>query len=390
MLRYTMVVLAGILAFALVGGEAPAQGAAPGRTLVAAKTANVRAEPGTSAAVLGRIAAGATVKVTGQTTAGGATWYKVVLPTGKEGYVLGELLAEKGPTAAPRSVSRDPAVAKAQAALTTKDYAAAERLARPLAEAGNAEAQYLLGTLYVEGRGVAESAEQALAWWRKAAAQGNADAEAALGFMYAEGRGVPQNYDEAVKWWRQAAGRKNAAAQRNLGVMYAEGVGVPQNDKEALKWFTLAAEQGHVEAQTDLGFMYSEGRGTPRDFAKAAEWFRRAAEAGDPEAQYNLGVAYTAGSGVRRDFAQAADWFQRAAKQGHGDAPAHLGGFYARGLGVQKDLVAAHLWLTLAVARSDRPDVRKMAAERLASLEQEMSAEELEAARKTARELQQK
>ena len=84
----------------------------------------------------------------------------------------------------------------------------------------------------------------ALHEWRPLAEQGDADAQYNLGVMYENGRGVPQNDAEAVKWYRKAAEQGLASAQNNLGLMYANGRGVPQNDAEAVKWYRKAAEQG--------------------------------------------------------------------------------------------------------------------------------------------------
>jgi uncharacterized protein len=44
----------------------------------------------------------------------------------------------------------------------------------------------------------------ALQEWRPLAEQGNADAQFNLGVMYSKGRGVPQDYVEAVNWYRRA------------------------------------------------------------------------------------------------------------------------------------------------------------------------------------------
>ena len=88
------------------------------------------------------------------------------------------------------------------------DYATALRLARQLADRGDAAAQYNLGV------------------------------------MYAKGHGVSQNYGEALKWFHLAADQEYASAQYYLGIMYGNGQGVPQNDAEALKWLRLAADQG--------------------------------------------------------------------------------------------------------------------------------------------------
>lgn len=49
-----------------------------------------------------------------------------------------------------------------------------------LAEQGNAAAMYIVGTMYEEGSGVDQNDEQAVAWYRKAAARGNREAEAKL------------------------------------------------------------------------------------------------------------------------------------------------------------------------------------------------------------------
>ena len=43
--------------------------------------------------------------------------------------------------------------------------------------------------------------------------QGDADAQFNLGFMYDNGRGVAQNDAEAVRWYRKAAEQGDAGAQ---------------------------------------------------------------------------------------------------------------------------------------------------------------------------------
>jgi hypothetical protein len=52
---------------------------------------------------------------------------------------------------------------------------------------------------------------------------------------------VPQDYQEAVKWYRLAAAEENQFAQINLGVMYTNGTGVQQDFVRAHMWFSLAA-----------------------------------------------------------------------------------------------------------------------------------------------------
>ena len=84
----------------------------------------------------------------------------------------------------------------------------------------------------------------ALAEWTPLAEQGNAQAQYNLGLMYRNGRGVPENDKTAVKWYTLAAEQGDADAQYNLALKYDNGEGVPENDKTAVKCYTLAAEQG--------------------------------------------------------------------------------------------------------------------------------------------------
>ena len=49
------------------------------------------------------------------------------------------------------------------------------------------------------------------------AAQGNAEAQYSLGVLYANGRGVPQDYVQARQWWEQAAAQGHREAPFNLG-----------------------------------------------------------------------------------------------------------------------------------------------------------------------------
>ena len=194
-------------------------------------------------------------------------------------------------------------------------------------------------------------AAQALADLRARAEAGDAEAQFILGGMYVTGVGVPQDDVEAVAWYHRAAEQRHARAQYNLGVIYAEGRGVPQDAAAAVAWYRRAAEQGDARAQSNLGAMYAEGRGVPQDAAEAVAWYRRAAEQGNAAAQSNLGGMYDHGLGVPQDAAEAVAWCRRAAERGHTRAQYNLGGMYAEGLGVPPDAVEALMWLTIAAAR---------------------------------------
>ena len=66
----------------------------------------------------------------------------------------------------------------ADAAIKRRDYAAAVRLIRPLAEQGNANAQYNLGVFYDNGLRVPQDTVRAYMWFNLSAAQGREGAAA--------------------------------------------------------------------------------------------------------------------------------------------------------------------------------------------------------------------
>ena len=66
----------------------------------------------------------------------------------------------------------------ADVALKRRDYATALRLIRPLAEQGDANAQYNLGVFYDNGLGVPQDKVRAYMWFTLSAAQGREGAAA--------------------------------------------------------------------------------------------------------------------------------------------------------------------------------------------------------------------
>lgn len=120
------------------------------------------------------------------------------------------------------------------------DYKTAYRLIKPLAEQGIPEAQFDLGAMYDNGKGVSQDYAEAAKWYRKAAEVGNAPAQTNLGMMYEDGRGIPQDYTEAARWYRKAADQGWPTGQGFLGVLYIFGTGVPKDHVMAHMWISLA------------------------------------------------------------------------------------------------------------------------------------------------------
>lgn len=139
--------------------------------------------------------------------------------------------------------------AEGATAYNNKNYALALKEIAPLAKAGNADAQHLLGLMYYMGRGVPQDYKQALAWHRKAALQGKADAQYVVGAMYYTGNAVIQDHKQAVAWFRKAAEQGHADAQQVMGLMYRYHMGgMPQDNVIAYMLWNLAAAKGSATA----------------------------------------------------------------------------------------------------------------------------------------------
>ena len=89
--------------------------------------------------------------------------------------------------------------------------------------------------------------------WRALAEAGDAEAQTALASLYVSGQGTPANPAQAVHWYRRAAEQGDAVAQQNLGDLYGRGVGVGRDLVSAYVWLALAADQGRRWAERRRG-----------------------------------------------------------------------------------------------------------------------------------------
>jgi TPR repeat protein len=168
-------------------------------------------------------------------------------------------------------------------ALRRNDFATAAKELRPLAERGDAEAQYRIGRMYEYGKGYPQDTALGITWFNKAASQNHAAAQTELGVIYATGDGVKQDDAQAVAWFQKAAPLGNATAQYNLGLLYAKGAGIKLDNAQAIAWFRKAAAQGLAVAQFKLGVAYENGEGVAKDPVLAYASYAIAARDGNKD-----------------------------------------------------------------------------------------------------------
>lgn len=128
------------------------------------------------------------------------------------------------------------------------DYAAAVTIWRPLAEAGDADAQFNLGQSYRLGRGVAINLAGAKTWFERAADKGHVDAQTTLGLMLFQTGDQP----EGLKWLGKAAEQGEARALLIYGTALVNGDTVTQDPVLGYAYVSRAAAQGLAPAKDTL------------------------------------------------------------------------------------------------------------------------------------------
>ncbi len=161
---------------------------------------------------------------------------------------------------------------------------------REAAALGNANAQFVIATRYLNGEKVMQDYEKAAYWYGKAAVQGSAPAQYRVATMYERGRGVAKDLKAALGWYERAASLGNVKSMHNAAVL-ASGNEMGQPDyKRAYKWFSLGAAHGLKDSQFNLAVLLERGLGTEANKADAWFWYSVAAQQNDVDAKKRAGV----------------------------------------------------------------------------------------------------
>ena len=132
---------------------------------------------------------------------------------------------------------------EARAGFKPAAIATARSWCQKAAAQGEPGALNRLGEMYRRGDGVEydpaqaeECFRKAVEQYRKAAEEGEKEAQFGLGFMLTNGKGVVENQVEAAEWFRKAAENGHTGAMDALALMYFYGNGVPQDVKMGREW----------------------------------------------------------------------------------------------------------------------------------------------------------
>ena len=263
-----------------------------------------------------------------------------------------------------------------------KDAPRAITYLRRAAQAGNAEAQMVLGTAYFQGDGVPMDIDEAQLWLLRADAAGDKFASQTLArIAFADTPSHPADMPAFQRW-----AARSLLLNPQSGSYYLMGVVETQNGNEvkARSWFKREADEldnvayappgsrwdvGYVRADLQLGLMEWDGRGGPVDNASGRRHLETAAALaakkpglGNREALFALGNAYLLGlHGLPVDLPQAFKLLEAAAYKDHAEAQYKVAYLFRDGKGTPPDSQLSVRWMLKAAANGDKLAEAEMA-----------------------------
>jgi uncharacterized protein len=193
---------------------------------------------------------------------------------------------------------------------------------------------------------------------QQAASKGHADAQYMLGMLRLEGRGIEACEERAIYWFERAAFEGNQLALLQLGITsYGRG---KEGREKSFRIFESLARQSLPEAQFRLGILYFTGEVSRIDFERSRQLLTQASQAGHSKAQFSLYLLEKLLLGIDSEKSDGVAWLKESAKQGYAPAQHALSHLYMNGF--LKGEWHYHYWLSLAAKKGFKPAMREAAS----------------------------
>tara|TARA_R100001369_G_scaffold46972_2_gene73406 strand:- start:3610 stop:5394 length:1785 start_codon:yes stop_codon:yes gene_type:complete len=213
-------------------------------------------------------------------------------------------------------MSVEESVEKGALYIQNEEYSKAFELLSKAAESKNAQAQHLLGDLYLSGRGVDKDARKALNWYITAAQQGYVEAQYMAATCYYEGYGVFKNMKNARFWFNKAVEGNHPKAAEGLAKLEADENAKKSTPTPVVKTETRETDVETIAKQVIKGDSYFN----QRMYSDAFEMYLTPANKGNAYAQERIGWLYYKGKGIRKNKNLAVEWWKKSARQGNVNA----------------------------------------------------------------------
>ncbi len=196
---------------------------------------------------------------------------------------------------------------------------------------------------------------RALKFFRRASDEGNIVADWYLGHMYRQGRGVPRDDAAAFTYYARVADHYDP------------------DERESNRLRIVVDAMVRIADYQRTGAVNAGMTANPQAAARA--YIKIATTYGHPAALYALGVMNIKGEGIKKNPQQGLKWLIAAARKRHAPAEAYLGELYWDGKLVRADRTRAVMWYVLA-RQSARPEENPDIFDRALQLEANVSEDE--------------
>lgn len=216
------------------------------------------------------------------------------------------------------------------------DYSKAQYWYQKAIEQNYPTGYYLLGRMYLAGRGVEEDEKKALVLIGKAAEMGNRSAQMDMGRFFSKESSIGPFDEEKAIYWYEKAGTKEAYVK--LAQLYRSPFSPHYSSEKAIEAYQKAVELGGSEEILSLGrYLHLLGRNE-----EALKWYHKAFE-GDVK---NTWITCEAAEICEKTgkIGEAFRWYLIGAELGDFKSMLKVALSYENGIGVSQDLAQAELW----------------------------------------------
>jgi SEL1 protein len=138
-----------------------------------------------------------------------------------------------------------------------------------------------IGRMYLRGDGLEQNFDRAKFWFDRGMTFGDAQSQYGLGLMLLNGYGVAKNVARAAELFKVAADQDYSPAQVQIGALYLDQ-GNADDLGNANHYFELAARYGNFEAIYYLAEMNMAGVGREKSCTNAASYYKIVGEKAEP------------------------------------------------------------------------------------------------------------
>lgn len=206
--------------------------------------------------------------------------FKVITPYSKELGLVPDYMAFE-PISTDWLTDKSPEIVRGLEAYNRKDFEDAYRIWLPLAEAGNAEAQFRVGFLFNLGEGVDQDFAESKYWYELSSVQNHRGAIVGLGNIHINGIFGDKNRKYGAELLEKATFMGSATAPFLLGLAYDLGKGFPIDKNESHRLYNLSFNRGKCRAANEIAYDLSMPEiGITLDLQQALLFAEKASEMG--------------------------------------------------------------------------------------------------------------